>query len=346
MRSLRPKPLHLLCGRPLLLYVLDALAETPVDRTIVVVGQGAEAIVKRVQEELADRVVDFVEQRQPRGTADALAAALGVLPEDDFSDDDVLVLPGDMPLLSGASVAGLVADHRRADGACTVLSAELEDPAGHSRVVRGRGGRVVSVVSEREATEDQSMIKEVSPGVFCFRRSVLGASLRRLVPDPTHGEFRLGGIVEVLHRAGYPVGSFSALASEVAEVDDRVRLAQVEATLRRRIVEGWLRAGVTMVDPASVYIDAAVHLGQDVALFPNTLLQGRTIIGAGAEIGPDSRLVDCVIGERARVEKSVGRDAEVGADAIVGPFVVLEPGSQIAEGQRVLPFTTVLTYLG
>ena len=172
--------------------------------------------------------------------------------------------------------------------------------------------------------------------------SRLGAALRRVVPDATVGEFRLAAVVDVLHRAGYPVGSVSVAAGQVAEVDDRVHLAEVEAELRRRLVRRWLESGVTMVDPSSVYIDASVRLARDVTIFPNTLLQGQTVIGEGAEVGPDTRLIDCVIGARSRVEKTVGRDADVGADSFVGPFVSLEPGAQIAPGSRVDPFTRVV----
>jgi bifunctional UDP-N-acetylglucosamine pyrophosphorylase/glucosamine-1-phosphate N-acetyltransferase len=166
--------------------------------------------------------------------------------------------------------------------------------------------------------------------------------LRRLSPDPQDGEYRLAGIVDVLVRAGYMVGSVEiGVPGEVAEVDDRVHLAEVEAAIRHRVNLGWLARGVTMVDPATVYIDATVELARDVTIFPNTLLQGRTVVGEGAEVGPDTRLVDCVVGSGARVEKAVGRDAEIGAEARVGPFAVLEPGAQVPPNCVVPPFTTV-----
>lgn len=344
MHSERPKPLHLLCGRPLLLYVVDALAGCPVDRAIVVVGSAAERVTKRVQEDLSHLPIEFVEQGAPRGTGDALASALGVLGDDDLGDGDVVVLPADMPLLSPASVARLVQAHRDADAACTVLVARPADPAGRARVLRARDGRVVRVVPHADVVgePDVAVVDEVSASVYCFRRGVVGPALRRLTPDNADREYRLPDVVDVLHRAGYRVGAVDvADASELAEVDDRLHLAQVEAELRRRINDRWLAAGVTMVDPVTCYIDATVHLGRDVTLFPNTLLQGRTIVGEGAEIGPDTRLVDCMIGTGARVEKTVGHDAEVGPGADVGPFVALEPGAQVAAGADVAPFSTV-----
>ena len=342
MRSNRPKPLHLLCGRPILLYVLDALADCPVDHTVVVVGPGAERITKRVSEELPDHPLDFVDQQRPRGSADAAAAGLAALPDDDSVDDDVLVLAGDLPLLDPATVSRLVASHRSADAACTILTAHLDDPSGRSRVVRGRDERILRLVADDEATDDELQLGEVAALAYCLRRGVVGPALRRLSPDPYDGEYRLAGVVEVLVRAGYVVGSVEVGdRGEVAEVDDRVHLAEVEAEVRRRINLRWLERGVTMLDPATAYIDATVELSRDVTIFPNTLLQGRTLVGEGAELGPDTRLVDCAVGPGARVEKSVGRDAEIGAGATVGPFAILEPGAQVASGARLAPFTVV-----
>lgn len=344
MRSERPKPLHLLCGRPLLLYVVDALADTDVDRAVVVVGSSAERVTKRVQDDVAHLPIEFVEQGAPRGTGDALAAALGALGDDDLGDDDVVVLPGDMPLLAPASLAALVRTHRAADAACTVLVARPRDPSGRARVVRAKDGTIARVVPAADLVDEPELaeVGEVSASVYCFRRGVLGPALRRLTPDNADREYRLPDVVEVLHRAGYRVGSVEVGdASELAEVDDRLHLAEVEAELRHRINSRWLAAGVTMLDPATCYIDATVTLGRDVTLFPNTLLQGRTVVGEGAEIGPDSRLVDCMVGAGARVEKTVGHDAEVGPHAEVGPFVSLEPGAQVAASARVTAFTIV-----
>jgi bifunctional UDP-N-acetylglucosamine pyrophosphorylase/glucosamine-1-phosphate N-acetyltransferase len=342
MVSDRPKPLHLLCGRPMLFYVLDALSSCPVTQTVVVVGSGAERITKRVSAELPDRPVDFVEQPRPRGTADAAAAGVSALTEDDLTDGDVLILAGDLPLLSARTVAALVDHHRRTDSACTILTAHLDEPGGRSRVVRGREDRIVRLGQGAELGPDEQDIDEVAALAYCVRRSAFRPALRRLAPDPLDGEFRLAGIVDVLVRAGYTVGSVAVGAtSEVAEVDDRLHLAEVEAVIRRRVNLGWLARGVTMVDPSTVYIDATVELAHDVTIFPNTLLQGRTIVAAGAELGPDSRLVDCVVGAGARVEKVVGRDAEIGPGARVGPFVVLEPGAAVPAGAVVAPFTTL-----
>jgi bifunctional UDP-N-acetylglucosamine pyrophosphorylase/glucosamine-1-phosphate N-acetyltransferase len=343
MRSTRPKPLHLLCGRAMLLYVLDALGECATRRAVIVVGHGAERVTKKLQEEAPDLLLDFVEQHVQRGTGDAVSVGLTVFPDDDLDeeDGDVLVLPGDTPLLRPGTVAALVATHREAGAACTVLTARLDDPTGYGRIVRGKDNRVRRVVEEADATDEERAIDEVNTSIYCFRRSVLAPALRRLSPENAQGEYYLTDVVEVLYDAGYPVVSLLAAdARETQGVNDRVQLAGAEAELRRRTNDRWQRLGVTMLDPERTYIDATVRLAADVTLFPGTLLQGRCTVGAGAELGPDTRLVDCTVGARAVVEHSVGRDAVIGDDAVVGPFAVLEPGSLVPSAARTGPFYT------
>ena len=346
MRSTRPKPLHLLCGRAMLLYVLDALGDCEMGRAVVVVGHGAERVTKKLQEEAPDLHLDFVEQHVQLGTGDAASVGLTVFGDDELADDDsdVLVLPGDTPLLRPTTVAALVATHRESGAACTVLTARLADPTGYGRVVRGAEDRVLRVVEEVDATDDERAIDEVNTSIYCFRRSLLAPALRRLSPENAQGEYYLTDVVGVLHDAGYRVeGMVAADPTETEGVNDRVQLARAEAELRRRTNERWLRLGVTMLDPERTYIDATVELAPDVALFPGTMLQGRCLVGAGAELGPDTRLVDCVVGAGATVTMTVGRDAEVGEHAVVGPFAVLEPGSHVPSSTRTGAFYTATT---
>jgi bifunctional UDP-N-acetylglucosamine pyrophosphorylase/glucosamine-1-phosphate N-acetyltransferase len=334
MRSTRPKPLHRLCGRPLTLHVLDALAGLNLRRAVVVVGHGAERVIKALHEEgPANLRIEFVEQHVQRGTGDAVSVALTAFPDDDDLDDadDILVLPGDTPLLRPPTLAGLVRTHRRAGAAATVLTTELSDPSGYGRVVRGRDGEVARIVEQADAMDDELEIHEVNTGIYVFRRSVVAPALRRLSPENAQGEYYLTDIVEVLHDAGYPITTMIAAdPMETAGVNDRAQLAVAEAELRDRTNERWMRRGVTMLDPERTYVDASVELAPDVTLFPGTLLQGRTIIGEGCEIGPNSHLVDTVVGERATVINSVARSAEIGADAMVGPFATLYPGARVA----------------
>jgi bifunctional UDP-N-acetylglucosamine pyrophosphorylase/glucosamine-1-phosphate N-acetyltransferase len=345
MRSERPKPLHLLCGKAMLLYVLDSLLESTIERAVVVVGHGAERVTKKLQEHEPDLVLDFVEQHVQRGTGDAVSVGLTAFPDEiDLGDGDVLVLPGDTPLLRASTVAALVEEHRRTDAACTVLTAKVPDPRGYGRVLRGKDDRVHRIVEDADAIDDERLIDEINTSIYCFRQAVLAPALRRLSPENAQGEYYLTDVIEVLHDAGYPVVSLVVDDfRETQGVNDRVQLAAAESELRRRTNEDLLRQGVTMLDPERTYIDATVKVAHDVTLFPGTLLQGQTIIGSGAEIGPDTRLVDCIVGERAVVEMTVGRDAEVGAGAIVGPFAALEPGSHVPANSRTGAFYTSST---
>ena len=342
MHSARPKPLHLLCGRAMVLYVLDALPAAEIDRAVVVVGHGAERVTKKLTEDNAGLHLEFVEQHQQKGTGDALAVGLTALADDDSLDDymDVLVLPGDTPLLRPGTIAALVGEHRRADAACTVLTARLDDPTGYGRIVRvGKDDRIARIVEHRDAAPDELEIDEVNTGIFCFRRSMLAPALRLVQPDNAQGEYYLTDVVEVLADAGHRVVSVVAEdPDETHGINDRAQLAHAEAELRRRTNVGWLAQGVTMVDPATTYIDTTVELANDVTIFPGAILQGRTIVGEGVEIGPGCRLVDCTVGEHTTLEHTVARLADIGADCAVGPYAVLEPGAQVSPGTRTGPF--------
>jgi bifunctional UDP-N-acetylglucosamine pyrophosphorylase/glucosamine-1-phosphate N-acetyltransferase len=344
MRSSRPKPLHLLCGRAMLLYVLDSLSACEAERAVVVVGHGAERVTKKLQEHEPDLVLDFVEQHVQRGTGDAVSVGLTAFGDDELDDEgDVLVLPGDTPLLRPETVAALVEEHRATGAACTLLSARMADPTGYGRVVRGREGRVVRVVEHRDAGEDELAIDEVNTSIYCFRLSLLAPALRRLSPENSQGEYYLTDVVEVLADAGYTVGAVVADDDrETQGVNDRRQLAAAEAELRRRTNESWMARGVTMLDPTTTFVDATVQLAADVTLFPGTLLQGACVVGEGCEIGPGTRLVDCVVGAGSVLEATSGRDAEVGADCTVGPYAVLEPGSHLAAGTRTGSFYTAV----
>ena len=350
MRSTRPKPLHLLCGRAMVLYVLDALPAPEIDRAVVVVGHGAERVTKKLTEDSAGLPLEFVEQHHQRGTGDAVAVGLTGLPDDDGDEDDrdVLVLPGDTPLLRSETVAELVAEHRHSGAACTMLTARLSDPTGYGRIVRvGKDDRIARIVEQADATSDEIDIDEINTGIFCFRRSLLAPALRLVHPDNAQGEYYLTDVVEVLADAGHNVVSVVASdPDETRGVNDRAQLAAAEAGLRERTNREWLAQGVTMVDPAATYIDTTVTLAADVTIFPGAILQGRTVIGRGVEIGPGCRLVDTTVGERSMLEHTVARLSDIGADCKVGPYAVLEEGSQIVPGTRTGPFYTASTAVG
>jgi bifunctional UDP-N-acetylglucosamine pyrophosphorylase/glucosamine-1-phosphate N-acetyltransferase len=349
MRSARPKPLHMLCGRPLVRYVLDAVAGCEADRAVVVVGFGADMVIKTLLEDPGPVPLEFVEQRVQNGTGDAVAVGLTGLPDDDLDgadadDGDVIVLPGDTPLIRPETLAALVLEHRISGAACTLLTARVDDPTGYGRVVRDKDGRVRRVVEQRDANDDELDIDEINTSIYVFRRSLLAPALRRITPDNSQGELYVTDVVAVLAEAGHPVVSLVAGdAGETQGVNDRAQLAVAEAELRRRTNERWMRQGVGIVDPDTTYVDTTVTLAPDVVLFPGTVLQGTTVVGAGTEVGPATRLSDTRVGERSKVNESVASLAEIGDDAVVGPFAVLEPGSRVGSGVRTGPFYTGAT---
>lgn len=340
MRSERPKPLHMLCGRPMVLYVLDALVDVDVDQAVIVVGHHGDRVTAKLAEHDGGFPLTFVEQLHQRGTGDAVAVALTAYDDASGDDDDVLVLPGDTPLLTPATIATLVERHRTSGAACTMLSARLDDPTGYGRVLRGKGGRVVGIVEQVDATEEQRAVDEVNTSMYCFRRSLLAPALRRVRPDNAQGELYLTDVIGVLHEAGHPVEAVCVDDPlEAQGVNDRGQLAAAEAALRARTNAAWMKAGVTFVDPATTYVDATVRIGADVTIFPGTLLQGDTVIGPGCELGPNTHLVDTTVGSGSTVAHTTAKSARVGDDTTVGPYVVLDPGVEVPSGSSVACFT-------
>lgn len=340
MRSPLPKPLHRLCGQPMVIHILNALAELPIDRVVLVVGHGAPEVQRVVSAEAPTQLkIDFVEQVQQLGTGDATAVALTGFPSTtDLEDGDLIVLPADMPLVRPATLAALLRVHRERDAGATLLTARIGDPTGYGRVVRNKNGDVARIVEEADATDEEREITEINTSIYCFRHSVLAPALRRLSPNNAKGEYYLTDAIEVLADAGYPVISkIISDTTEVAGVNDRAQLAAAEAELRGRINERWMRRGVTMTDPDATYVATGVELAEDVTILPGTILEGSTSIGPRAVIGPHTRLTDCEVGEAAIVEASTAKSATIGAHAVVGPYVVLHPGDEVGAGGRLGP---------
>jgi bifunctional UDP-N-acetylglucosamine pyrophosphorylase / glucosamine-1-phosphate N-acetyltransferase len=346
MRSSRPKPLHMICGRAMVMHVIHALEHVNVERTVLVVGHGAERVTKKVQEQAPSWAnVSFVEQTIQRGTGDAAMVGMTAIPGDDLDDDStVIILPGDTPLLRPETLAQLVSTHMSNGFAATLTSSVLDDPAGYGRVVRSatknEAGRVVRIVEQRDATDDEIAIREVNMGMYAFRRDLLGPALRHLSPDNAQGEYYLTDVIGVLASMGHRVGCFEASPEETQGVNDRWQLAMAERELRQRTNRTWLLNGVTMLDPRQTFLDVTVRLGRDVTLYPGTILQGDTVIGDGCEIGPHVRLTDCRVAAECAIQQTVGHDAEIGTGANVGPFAHLPPGSSVAAGATTGAFYT------
>lgn len=325
----------------MVVHVLDALASLDVDRVVVVVGYQSVEVVKTIETEAPSGLsLSFVEQREQLGTGDATAVGLtGFDGDADLDEGDLLVLPGDAPLITAETLRSLLETHREQDFGATLLSAVMDDPTGYGRIVRSKNGRVSRIVEQTDATETEREIHEVGTSIYCFDHPLLAPSLRRISPHNVQGEYYLTDVIAVLGDAGYLVGSHVVDDDrEVAGVNDRAQLGTAQEMLSARINTGWMRRGVKMLSAHSVYLDATVKLAKEVTLYPNVVLEGKTTIGTGAVIGPDCHLVDTVVGEFATLRSVTATGAQVGANAEVGPFGVLAPGTTVADGEVTGPF--------
>src|SRR5438552_2814457 len=323
MRSRTPKVLHQLCGRPLISYPLR-LAQTLADRVAMVVGPNADGV-----RALAGDAVTIVEQRERLGTGHAVLQARAACP----ATGALLVLAADMPLLLLDTLERL-SEHPPASGAAaTVLTAVAERPQGYGRVLR-QGGRVKRIVEDRDATDDQKKITEINTSVYCFDAKRLWPALAEIKPDNDQGELYLTDVVGVLARAGAKVEAVTvAEPVEAMGINDRKQLAALATIQRRRILERLMTEGVTVVDPASTYIDDTVTIGPDTVVHPQTVITGATSIGGECVIGAGSHVSDSRLAERVTVKPySIIETAVIEEDATLGPFCHLRPGCHIGAG--------------
>lgn len=322
MKSDLPKPLHAVRGRTLLAWVVHALEGVDLDNVAVVVGHGRDQVVASLDASF-DRPFLYAEQLSQRGTGDAAAVGLAELDlfDNSFSDNDhVIVVPGDTPLLTADTVAALVESHIASGAAATVVTAVLDDPTGYGRILRSDNGAVASIIEQRDASEDQRSIREINGGMYCFRRSLLAPALRLISTDNAQGEMYLTDAIGVLVEAGHPVHGFIADPVEISGVNDRSQLGFAGEHLGVRIAHQHMRNGVTIEQPSSTVIDADVAIEPDATVRAATVLEGKTSVGAGAVIGPNTHLIDATIEAGATVVSSVVSETTVPATSTVGPF--------------------------
>ena len=335
MRSSLPKVLHPICGRPMLLWPLLAAREAGAGRVIVVDNP-----TRRLEEHLPTGV-ELAVQAAPRGTGDAVAAALPLLD----GDGPVLVVNGDLPLITGEAIAALLAAHAAAAAAATLATMELAEPAGYGRIVRAADGgveRVVETKAPGDATPEELAIREVNAGLYAFDAAALRDALGRLGHDNAQGEVYLPDVVPVLLAAGLAVRAHQLPDPDLAlGVNDRVDLADVTALAQRRIHRAHQLAGVTIVDPGSTLIEADVEIGRDTVVQPSTYLRGDTRIGAHAAVGPATTIVDSVLGDGAAVVHSYLEGATVGERGLVGPFAYLRPGADLRAAAKAGTFVEI-----
>jgi len=320
MRSRLPKVLHPLAGRPILGHVLDAVGRAGIEHRVVVVGHGAEEI------EAFLAGAPSVRQDPQLGTADAVRVGLDRVPT---SVRQILVTVGDAPLIPAELLEALVQEQAAGEAAIALLSAHVADPSGYGRIVRDESGDSRAIVEEADADPETRAIDEINVGTYCFDATWLRANVGD-VPASPKGEFYLTDLVALAIGAGRRVRVVSAPDPDLTMgINDRVQLATAERLMRRQIAERHMRAGVTITDPQTTYIDAGVEIGQDARIEPWSVLKGSTVIGQDAIIGPNAQLIDSRIGPRSMVWASVIEGSEVAEDAQIGPYSHLRPGCRI-----------------
>jgi bifunctional UDP-N-acetylglucosamine pyrophosphorylase/glucosamine-1-phosphate N-acetyltransferase len=335
MKSSLPKVLHPLLGRTVLGHVLEAAREGLGDsQVLAVVGYGADQVRGHLAEIAPE--AQTVLQSEQRGTGHAVRMVTDAVGD---LTGSVVVVNGDFPLVRPATLSGLVAEHEAVGAAATILTAQVPDPTGMGRILRSALGGVERIVEERDTTPAERAICEINAGAYVFNAAVLRQLLGKLSTDNDQGEEYLTDVVGLLVADGYPVAAHQAVdATEVLGCNDRAELAVLRATLRDRINLDWMRAGVSIIDPATTWIDVTVTIGRDAVVEPNTHLRGATTVGENAVVGPDTTVVDSVVADGAVVVRAHVLGAEIGPKAQVGPYAYLRPGSKLAATAKVGTF--------
>lgn len=334
MKSQKSKLLHTVAGRPMLSFAVDAAQALAPQRLVVVVGHLREQVEAHLAEYAPQAAI--VDQPVRNGTGGAVACGMAAVPAE--ASGEVVVTYGDVPMLSGQTLIGLVAAHREQGNACTVLTAHVPDPTGYGRIVR-EDGQVARIVEHKDASEAERAITEINSGIYVFNAALLREGLPTLQPNNAQGELYVTDMVGYARAHGQRVGAH--ITDDIWQtegVNDRIQLAKMNAEVNRRLVEHWMREGVTVADPNTTWIEHGVDLAPDVTLLPNTQLLGATSVASGATIGPDTTLRDVEVGENALVVRTHGELTVIGADAVVGPYARLRPGTEIGERGKICSF--------
>ncbi len=334
MKSRVPKVLHPICGKPMICHVVDRARELNAVAITVVVGYGGEEVRAALGPGL-----DYAEQSEQLGTAHAMAQARASLAG---RSDIILVLHGDVPLMTAETLTKLIRRHQESDAVLTVLTALAEDPTAYGRVLRDELGNITGIVEEIAATPEQRSIREINTGLYCFSDCWLWPRLDRIQPDPGNGEHYLPGLIAIAAEEGQ--SSASAVAGDPDElmgINNRVQLARAEAYLRERIRNTLMLSGVTMIHPPSIFIDEQASIGQDTVIYPNTHILGGTTVGRECAIGPNAVLRDATVGDRCSIVASFVEDSHIEEDSSVGPLAHLRSGTRVGRRARVGNFAEI-----
>lgn len=334
MKSKAPKVLHQVGGKPMLRQVVDVARAVGSSRTVVVAGFEGD----RVMQEMG-AALEYAIQSEQLGTGHAVMQARPLL---QGYSGTILLLCGDTPLLTRSTLEKLRDEHRRQAAAATVLTACLPDPSGYGRILRDTAGDVIGIVEQKDASAEQLKITEINTGIYCFEAEPLFAALDGLTCDNAQKEYYLTDVLSILARAGHRVCAVETDDfSETLGINSRVQLAEAESILRRRKLVELMEAGVTVMDPASTFVDAEVSIGSDTVIYPFTWLEGSTVIGQECRIGPNTRIADSILGDRVAIHFSYAHECKIADGAAVGPYVHLRPATELAAGVKVGNFVEI-----
>jgi bifunctional UDP-N-acetylglucosamine pyrophosphorylase/glucosamine-1-phosphate N-acetyltransferase len=334
MKSKLYKVLHRVCGRPMVGHVVSALERIETERTVVVVGHGADA----VKNYLGDRA-EYALQEQQLGTGHAVLQAEALLGKEEGL---TVVLYGDTPLITSESLLDMIRLHREKGAAATVMTAIMQDPSGLGRIIRNADGRVSRIVEQKDCNEQEREVKEINSGMYCFTNRKLFAALNRVTNDNAQGEYYLTDVIGIMVGDQEIVEAYcTADAMETLGVNDRAALSEAEQLMKVRINHKHMLDGVTLIDPTNTYIEADVQIGADTVVLPGSFLKGNTIIGEDCMIGPQADITDSKVANGVQIKYSVLSGAEVGNTTAIGPFAYLRPGAKLGENVKIGDFVEI-----
>lgn len=332
MKSDLPKVMHKIAGKALIDHVLDRVEKLGLSNIITVVGHGKET----VKEHLADKTQLVVQENQ-LGTGHAIMQVLPLLSD----NQEIVVLSGDQPLIKIETLKALLQTHIEGKASATVLSAIMENPFGYGRIIK-KDGRFNGIVEEKDAVEEQKALCEVNTGTYCFNVKELREAMQKVSPKNAQGEYYLTDVFAIMQEKGQIIETYCTYdQTESLGINNRIQLAEAEEIYYQRIREYWMSEGVTMINPASIFIDAEVELSRDVLIHPFTIIKGKTRIDKGTVLGPHTTLEDCQCGAESCIESSTAKNAVIGDKCVIGPYAYLRPGTILKDMVKVGDFVEI-----
>ncbi len=334
MKSKLYKVLHPVCGKPMVQHVVDQVRKLTIQEMVTVIGHGAELVKGQLGEES-----HYALQEQQLGTAHAVMQAQKML---EGKEGITIVVCGDTPLIKAETMASLFKHHEELSAKATILTARIDDPTGYGRIIRNESGLVEKIVEHKDATEAERKINEINTGTYCFDNAALFEALKKVSNDNVQGEYYLPDVVEILKNQGDVVTAYQTSdLEETLGVNDRVALAEAERIMRSRINESHMRNGVTIIDPANTYIESDVVIGQDSTILPGTIIKGKTVIGSECQIGPNTEIDTCEVGNETVIRQSTAYNSTIGSLVNIGPFAHIRPDSAISDEVKIGNFVEI-----